>query len=69
VAIQSNTDHHVAICPLYAGDAPVPNNPSYSWTALSASGWGDFFAVAVDHMKYGDERLAVPQSVFSKGYR
>jgi hypothetical protein len=52
-----------------AGDAPVPNNPSYSWTALSASGWGDFFAVAVDHIRYGDSRLAVPQSVFSKGYR
>jgi hypothetical protein len=54
---------------LLLGDAPVPSNPSYSWTALSASGWGDFFAVAVDHIKYGDSRLAVPQSAFSKGYR
>jgi hypothetical protein len=43
-----------------------------SKVAWCAVWWCDVFAwcaVAVDHIKYGDSRLAVRQSVYSKGYR
>jgi hypothetical protein len=45
----------------------LPDAVSYAFAAWCCDLGA--FAVAVDHIKYGDERLAVPQSVFNKGYR
>lgn len=47
----------------------MPSNPSYSWANLFSSGWGDFYALSVDGIHYGEQQLAVPRAAFSQGYR
>eukprot|EP00879_Flechtneria_rotunda_P002524 GHRR01002722.1.p1 GENE.GHRR01002722.1~~GHRR01002722.1.p1 ORF type:complete len:475 (+),score=86.21 GHRR01002722.1:1876-3300(+) len=53
---------------LLLGQAPVPGNPTFQWTPLIRSGWGDFFTVNMESVIFNGKQLDVPATAFSSGY-